>query len=70
MQTNVYNPQYHEQSAAIGLTLASYIFYMYLKVIEGLSITSTFVLYFQVVAFTFKGERPLSENLFKFSNHL
>ena len=64
------NPQYQEQSGKISQTLASYFLYMYLKVIEGLSITSTFLLYFQLVSFIFKGERPLSENLLKFFKHL
>ena len=65
-----YNPQYQEQSAAISQTLASYFLYMYLNVIEGLSNTGKFLLYFQVVPFILKEERSLSENLLKFFKHL
>ena len=65
-----YNPQYQEQSGAISQTLARYFLYMYLNALEGLSITGTFLLYFQVVPFILKEERPLSENLLKFFKHL
>ena len=65
-----YNPQYQEQSAAISQRLARYFLCMYLNVIEGLSITGKFLLYFQVVPFILKGERSLSENLLEFSKHL
>ena len=65
-----YNPQYRGQSGAISQILVRYFLYMYLNVIEGLSITGTCLLYFQVVPFILKEERSLSENLLKFSKHL
>ena len=65
-----YNSQYQEQLGEISQTLASNFLYMYSKVMEGLSTTSKFLLYFQVVPFVFRGEYALSENLLKFCSHL